>query len=710
VITFATLFLGLVFGVVNVELDIARGVQSVKLLLDGKEVAALDAPWRTQVDLGPALSPHELVAVAFDGTGREVGRERQWINRPRAIAEAGFVLEPGAGGTGRIARLSWMSVGHETPTSITVTFDGRKLVVSDPRKIELPAHVPEQVHFLRAVVDFGGGVSAVADVTFGGTRKAEVLSEMTAVPVELEKGKELPPTEAMAGWFTHRGEPLTVAAVDEGSARVVFVLAGGALAELQRMEAGRGRSGLRGVELGRWDGALGRKQRFLFLWTDPEQEVRSKDTLSFYTLTPERTWRDGGVLGVAAHLSRARPIRPERVAQAVAVAGLAAAGREQRRAVVLLVGRDPSDESSLPAEEAARFLQRLHVPFHVWSVAEVASPVASRFGVVVDASTRSRFESATSSLSKLLDRQRVVWVVGSFLPHEVELTARASSLKPVFTPTVPVRAWSASGRSERVRAGEAGHAQRGHDGRDVVGHEGGRAEAGEADRLHGVVHCRDVDADLFGLRLGEEALSGEGDGGGDAAAAVGQVRPEASLGAVDRAVVAEGGFDGGLRLADPPERLRGGARDDAPVEGVELRQERGDPELEEAGSRRGAWLELHEEAAVVAVARQDVAEQRHSAVPTAVRESDREEIGKVEGRDGKTSVPENDLRFGGDGDLAVGGEADVKVEGVGSVRLGLVEGFDRVLHGVAGRAAAGDDEGRIASEDVHPARDYPRAR
>ena len=77
---------------------------------------------------------------------------------------------------------------------------------------------------------------------------------------------------------------------------------------------------------------------------------------------------------------------------------------------------------------------------------------------------------------------------------------------------------------------------------------------------------------------------------------------------------------------------------------------------------------------------------------------------------GRRLVPENDVRLGGDDDLAVGGEADVEVEGVGAVGLGLVEGFDRVLDGVAGRAAAGDDEGRIASEDVHPARDYPRAR
>ena len=77
-----------------------------------------------------------------------------------------------------------------------------------------------------------------------------------------------------------------------------------------------------------------------------------------------------------------------------------------------------------------RFLQRLHVPFAVWSVAEQASPVAARFGAVLDASTRSRFESATKALSKRIDRQRIGWVEGSFLPHEVETTARASGVTP----------------------------------------------------------------------------------------------------------------------------------------------------------------------------------------------------------------------------------------------------------------------------------------
>ena len=429
-IAFATLFLGLVFGVVSVELEVAAGVDSAKLYLDGREAATVRAAWQTRLDLGPALSPHELVAVALDPAGREVGRARQWINRPRAVAEASFVLEPGAGGKGRIARLTWQCLTNETPRSVTVTFDGRPLAAPDPRRIELPPHAPEQLHFLRAVVEFDGKVSAVADATFGGTRKAEALSELTALPVALEIGKKLPPVPELGEWFARRGEPLTVAAVEEGPARVVFLLAGPALAELGRIETGRGRPRPREVvEVGRWDGALDRQHLFNFVWRVPELRVRSKEAVYTYTGSEDFRARDSGVLWSATHLGRSGPAGQERIAEALATAGLAAAERDRRRAVVLLVGPEAADAGALPPEEAVLFLQRLGVPLLVWSVtAERPSPVAARFGPVADASTLWRFESAVASLSKLLDRQRIVWVEGTFLPHEIEPAAKASGI------------------------------------------------------------------------------------------------------------------------------------------------------------------------------------------------------------------------------------------------------------------------------------------
>ena len=114
-ISFASLFVGLVFGIVNVQLVAAAGVDRVDLFLDGSRVAELREPFRAPVDLGCDPAPHELVAVARDARGKEVGRVRQWVNRPRANAEAALVLEPGRGDRGRIARLTWRCLTAENP-------------------------------------------------------------------------------------------------------------------------------------------------------------------------------------------------------------------------------------------------------------------------------------------------------------------------------------------------------------------------------------------------------------------------------------------------------------------------------------------------------------------------------------------------------------------------------------------------------------------
>lgn len=72
-ISFASLFVGLVFGIVNVELVAAAGVERVELLLDGRPVAELHEPWRTPLDLGCTPAPRELVAVAYGSGGARWG-------------------------------------------------------------------------------------------------------------------------------------------------------------------------------------------------------------------------------------------------------------------------------------------------------------------------------------------------------------------------------------------------------------------------------------------------------------------------------------------------------------------------------------------------------------------------------------------------------------------------------------------------------------
>ena len=292
------------------------------------------------MDLGCDPAPHELVAVARDARGKEVGRVRQWVNRPRANAEAAFVLEPGRGDRGRIARLTWRSLTAENPRAVTVTFDEKPVRVTDPARIEVPPHDPRTVHVLRAVLEFDGNVRATAEAIFGGPRSAEAVTEMTAVAVVLEKGSAMPPAEQLTGWFERDGVPLEVAAVEEGPFDVVFVAEGSALEPFRKAYQSRKDPFVPElpVDLG-----------YRFLWPVPQVAAQKTMLANIYPITSRFTPVDGtiGWFGTRRLEWPAFSRKGQRIADAVAVAGLAAAEQERRRAVVLLLGPDAEDGSLL---------------------------------------------------------------------------------------------------------------------------------------------------------------------------------------------------------------------------------------------------------------------------------------------------------------------------------------------------------------------------
>jgi len=62
------------------------GVASVEIFLDGEGIGvAIEPEWEVECDFGDRLRPHELVAVARDETGRELGRAAQLVNLPHEI-------------------------------------------------------------------------------------------------------------------------------------------------------------------------------------------------------------------------------------------------------------------------------------------------------------------------------------------------------------------------------------------------------------------------------------------------------------------------------------------------------------------------------------------------------------------------------------------------------------------------------------------------
>lgn len=450
-ITFLTLYLGLVTGTVPVEVGVGPEVARVELLLDGRPVAArAGPPWVLVLDLGEELSPHRLEAVARDGQGREVGRAVQLLNLPRPPAEAALLLEAAGAEGGRRARLAWESPLGD-PEQIEVTFDGAPLPVADPRSIPLPAHDPAQLHLLRADLVFGGRVSATAELVFGGVSD-RVAETLTAVPVRLRDEGPPPIPADLTGSLAAVGRELPVVALEEGPVEVVVVPGGGVREALQRLAA-RSALTLAPSQLRlRQLAQLPRDHRLRILWPVAERHGGAGVDFDVFPPSPELSHLDGGLYWLLAGGGLAVPAgETQRLADAVAVAGTLAAAHNRRRVVVALEAPGNADGSRLPAPVVARYLARLRVPLEVWRVGEEEPAGESGFGAAQAIRSLTDLGRAVRQLTRQLDRQRIAWVEGRYLPQEVQVTAGAmvaAVTEPPAMPAPPV----ATGRERVVAA------------------------------------------------------------------------------------------------------------------------------------------------------------------------------------------------------------------------------------------------------------------
>lgn len=429
-ISFVSLFIGLVLGIQTIEVAVDPAVARVELLLDEQRIGALAGPpWSLSYDFGSELRPRRLVAVAFGQDGRRLADTRQWLNLPHAQAEVTVVLEGGRGGVPERARLAWESVVGAEPRSIEASLDGRPLAVSDPRTIELPLLDPERLHYLRIELDFSDPVATVVERVFGGTYSDEVTTELTSLAVQLAPGTAPPGVEAMQGWLVKGGEPLEIAAIERGGAEIIVVRDEGASEGFNRIQRDlahtmRGMVGAMGLpestRMMRDALPLAADQRLRFLAPFAEQQQGTNLAYALFPTSPEFGPRDAGLFWLLSHARPQRSFRtPQRLADAVAVAGMSAAGSSRRRAVVLVLGRNPEDASQLPAAEARRYLEALRVPFRVWCLEPRRGAAETGWAPTLDVSSSGKLDSAVQELLKALDRQVIVWVRGAYLPQEI---------------------------------------------------------------------------------------------------------------------------------------------------------------------------------------------------------------------------------------------------------------------------------------------------
>ena len=427
---FLTAFLGLTLGTQPVRMDVKGDIAAVELQLDGHTVATLHrAPWQASVDFGTSLVPHRLVAVGRDGGGTELTRAEQKINLPRPNAEAALVLD------GQRASIHWSSVDGKPPKSAELKADGKRVPLDANLAAQLPALSADVPHLLQATIESASGETAETTAIYGGMAESQ-SGAITAVPVVLS-GNAPHDAHALEGFFAGA----TAIGIEKPAADVILVRdpseADGAMRlgrplgntsqPISAMPGGNPMPPAPSAQSS--DSWISRDGSVRFLWPYAGRAESGTPTDLFPSSRRfERS--NGGFRWLLTSVASPMTSPQLRYADAVAVAGLQALGRQHPRAVVLIAGPSFRDSSTLTAAQVRTFLDSVGVPLFVWSFADPASQPAGikEWGAVTDITTVVKLNDAVRELRRALDEQRIVWLAGDYLPQEVRLTPKAAGL------------------------------------------------------------------------------------------------------------------------------------------------------------------------------------------------------------------------------------------------------------------------------------------
>ncbi len=458
-ISFLTLFFGLISGLVPVEVTVSGPVAAVELTMDdGAPVRLAKPPWKTTLDFGLALLPHRIVARALDEEGHELARTEEWANSPHPPAKAEIVLEAEKGGAPRAARVVWTSVLAGKPKSTSLTFDGRPLKLDEAGRAALPPHDLKTIHILAAEIQLQSNETVRKDVAYGGEYGSEISTELTAVPLRVPAGT-LPPLKNLHGWLTAGGKELNVAALEDGQAQLFIVRVPNDYEDTSKI----GSIGLMSADI-QLEMRLDKEARIRFVPPYTERVEGQDQEADLFNISGEATYAHGGLpflvrgalvegrtdkdprrrqrylAGFSDHPTD-KPVKRElRIADAVAVAGLQAMAENRRRAVLLVLKGDESEDHSLYAPGTVRrFLAAIHVPLFVWTLGKPAPlSLATAWGPSEQVDIVKNLYRASGSLRDELRAQRVVLVEGHHLPQSIALGPAAKGVELAGRAVAPV--------------------------------------------------------------------------------------------------------------------------------------------------------------------------------------------------------------------------------------------------------------------------------
>jgi hypothetical protein len=168
-LVFISLFLGLISGPTQIDLQGGPGIRSVRIQLDGHQVAEIrNAPWSATVDFGTLAVPGELLATGYDDQGREVARVSQLVNLPRPMAEFVIVLQNNSEGVPVSAELRWEHLLGTKPAKASLTVDTKEISLDGNLRATLPRLDMDQPHVITAMIRFQDGFVSRREMVVGG--------------------------------------------------------------------------------------------------------------------------------------------------------------------------------------------------------------------------------------------------------------------------------------------------------------------------------------------------------------------------------------------------------------------------------------------------------------------------------------------------------------------------------------------------------------
>jgi hypothetical protein len=291
-------------------------------------------------------------------------------------------------------------------------------------RAKLPPLEPKRTHVLSAEMRFEDGLVARRDLVLEGEFSRDTGNELSAVLVSLI-GSE---PSSLEGCFSAGGTALRASAIEKTDALVIMVKDPDSRDLLARLL----------IDANRREFILGGDTTERMLWpvARPFNAPGEPVAIAFPQSNDRGGSRNPATVSWLLTLGlfpRPNANEPRQYADAVAVAGMNARERGQRRAVVLLLGKK-TDQSLYASKVVRRYLEEVGVPLLVWSPEGPRPDLAESWGPIEDVSTASALMAASARLEKMLAQQRIVWLAADPLTALRAQTAERCGLTPVAHP------------------------------------------------------------------------------------------------------------------------------------------------------------------------------------------------------------------------------------------------------------------------------------